>query len=95
MPIADRHDEYAFAVAAQLRVAGLRTEAVTSHAGALGARIRKAKLEKVPYVLVVGDEDVEGATVGVNARGSEQPERGVLVADFQARVLSEVAAKCR
>ena len=39
----------------------------------LGARIRKAKLEKLPYVLVVGDDDVEAGTVGVNARGGERP----------------------
>ena len=37
----------------------------------------EAKLEKVPYVLVVGDDDVEHGTVGVNARGSDAPERGV------------------
>ena len=42
-----------------------------------GARIRKAKLEKIPYIVVVGDDDVANATVGVNARGSNDPERGV------------------
>ena len=47
--------------------------------GALGARIRRAKTEKVPYVLVVGDSDVENATVGVNRRGSDDPERDVPV----------------
>ena len=45
--------------------------------GALGARIRRAKTEKVPYVLVVGDTDVENGTVGVNRRGSDEPERDV------------------
>ena len=48
----------------------------------LGARIRRAKLEKLPYVLVVGDDDVAAGTVGVNARGSDAPERGVLVDAF-------------
>ena len=47
----------------------------------LGARIRKAKLEKMPYVLVVGDDDVGAGTVGVNPRGGEV-ERGVPVDDF-------------
>ena len=41
-------------------------------------RVRRAKLEKLPYVLVVGDDDVAAGTVGVNARGSETPERGVV-----------------
>ena len=55
----------------------MRVELVDGHAGALGARIRKAKTEKVPYVLVVGDDDVAHDTVGVNARGNDAPERGV------------------
>ena len=59
--------------------------------GALGARIRKAKTEKVPYVLVVGDDDVENDTVGVNARGNDDPERDVPVDDFVARLATEVA----
>ena len=55
----------------------------------LGNRIRKAKLEKVPYVLVVGDDDVEHGTVGVNPRGGEV-ERGVAVDDFVDRLAAEV-----
>ena len=51
--------------------------------GALGTRIRRAKIEKVPYVLVVGDDDVEHGTVGVNKRGSERPERGVTVDELR------------
>ncbi len=42
-------------------------------------------MQKVPYVLVVGDDDVEHRTVGVNARGSDAPERGVALDDFVAR----------
>ena len=45
---------------------------VDGSAGQLGTRIRKAKTEKVPYILVVGDDDVENGTVGVNQRGSER-----------------------
>jgi threonyl-tRNA synthetase len=61
---------------------------VDGSAGALGARIRRAKMEKVPYVLVVGDDDGDNGTVGVNRRGSDQPERGVRVDDF----IDELAA---
>ena len=59
----------------------------------LGGRIRKAKLEKLPYVLVVGDDDVDHGTVGVNARGSERPERDVPVDDFVDRLRSDVTAR--
>ena len=59
----------------------------------LGARIRAAKLEKVPYILVVGDADVEAGTVGVNARGTDTPERGVTVDDFVDRLAADVLAR--
>ena len=51
----------------------------------LGARIRKPKLEKVPHILVVGGDDVEHGTVGDNARGGDEPERDIPVADFVER----------
>ncbi len=85
------HDEYAASVAAACKRAGLRVETV--HADEpLGARIRKAKMEKIPYVLVVGDDDVASNTVGVNARGMDV-ERGVNVQTFIERVVAEVADK--
>ena len=49
-------------------------------------------MEKIPYVLVIGDDDVSARTVGVNARGLDV-ERGVSVDDFVARVLADVDAK--
>jgi threonyl-tRNA synthetase len=90
LPVRDDHAKYAAQVAAELAQAGVRVEA--DDAGEpLGSRIRRAKLEKVPYVLVVGDSDVAALTVGVNARGSDGPERGVAVADFVAKVRAEAA----
>ena len=60
LPVADRHDAYALRIADRLRAEGFRVELVDgAHADTLGARIRRAKSEKVPYVLVVGDEDVD------------------------------------
>ena len=53
----------------RLKAAGFRVEVMDGAHGALGARIRRAKTEKVPHVLVVGDSDVENGTVGVNRRG--------------------------
>jgi threonyl-tRNA synthetase len=81
LPVRDDHAPYAQQVRALLAEAGVRAEA--DDAGEpLGARIRRAKLEKVPYLLVVGDSDVANGTVGVNARGSDEPERGVGVQSF-------------
>jgi threonyl-tRNA synthetase len=54
--------------------------------------VRRGKLEKIPYVLVVGDDDVAAGTVGVNTRQSERPERGVKVSDLVERLRSEVSA---
>jgi len=93
LPVADRHDDYAHELAARLRADGRRVELVDAHADSLGARIRRAKLEKVPYVLVVGDDDVEHHTVGVNRRGSDAPERGVGVDDFLSRLADDVATR--
>ena len=93
LPVADRHDDYACALVDRLKGDGLRAELIDAHADSLGARIRRAKMEKVPYVLVVGDDDVEHGTVGVNRRGSDAPERGVTVDDFVARLADEVATR--
>jgi threonyl-tRNA synthetase len=90
LPVADRHEDYAAEVVTRLKADGRRAELVDAHSDSLGARIRRAKLEKVPYVLVVGDSDVEQRTVGVNARGSDVPERDVPLDDFLRRVAIDV-----
>jgi threonyl-tRNA synthetase len=92
LPVADRHDPYATRVVDRLRTQGYRTELVDGSHGALGARIRRAKLEKVPYVLVVGDEDATHGTVGVNRRGVEAVERGVKLDDLVERLAAEMLA---
>src|SRR5262245_41853694 len=91
LPVSDRHDAYAFRVVDRLQAEGFRADMVDGSAGALGARIRRAKTEKVPYVLVVGDSDVEHGTVGVNARGADEPERDVKVDAFVQRLAADVA----
>jgi threonyl-tRNA synthetase len=89
--VRDDHQAYVDAVRDRLRAEGFRVDSEDA-SDKLGARIRKAKLEKVPYVLVVGDDDVEAGTVGVNARGSDQPDRGVPVDGFLERLKSDVAS---
>ena len=86
--VRDDHDAYAFRITDRLRGAGFRADHVDA-GEPLGARIRKAKLEKLPYVLVVGDDDVADGTVGVNARGAAV-ERGVSVDDFVDRLHADV-----
>jgi len=90
LPVADRHDEYAREVADRLRAAGARVEYDDADTEKLGKRIFRAKSDKVPYVLVVGDDDVAAGTVGVNRRGSEQPERGVALDTFLAELEPEL-----
>jgi threonyl-tRNA synthetase len=90
--VRDDHDAYAAEVVARLEDAGLRADQVDADEP-LGARIREAKLEKLPYILVVGDDDVAAGTVGVNQRGVEGVDRDVPVADFIARLRGEVDAK--
>ena len=85
------HDSYASQIVARLKAAGLRAEMVEADEP-LGARIRKGKLEKLPYILVVGDSDVENDTAGVNPRGGEV-ERDVAVNEFIDRISTEVARK--
>jgi threonyl-tRNA synthetase len=88
LPVADVHHDYAYRVVDRLKADGFRADLVEADEK-LGNRIRKAKLEKLPHVLVVGDDDVAAGTVGDNPRGGEV-ERGVPVDDFVARLHSEV-----
>jgi threonyl-tRNA synthetase len=93
LPVADRHHAYANRLVDRLNAEGYRAEMLDAHNDTLGNRVRRAKTEKVPYVLVVGDEDAADGTVGVNARGAERPERGVKVDDFVERLAVEVAER--
>ncbi|MGB1681226.1 MAG: threonine--tRNA ligase [Acidimicrobiales bacterium] len=92
LPVAEVHDDYAHDVAARLRADGFRVD-VVSAVEPLGKRVRNGKVEKLPYVLVVGDDDVANGTVGVNQRGEDTPERDVTVADFLARLRDDVETK--
>ena len=91
LPVAEAHQPYADRIADRLGAEGFRAEVVAADEN-LGNRIRKAKQEKLPYVLVVGDDDVAAGTVGVNPRGGEV-ERGVHADDFVERLAAEVLAR--
>jgi threonyl-tRNA synthetase len=91
LPVADDHHAYAERVTNRLGAEGFRADVVSAEES-LGARIRKAKMEKLPYILVVGDDDVAAGTVGVNARESARPVRDVPLDAFIERLQGEVIA---
>jgi threonyl-tRNA synthetase len=70
IPIADRHVEYAQQVAARLKQAGLRVE-VDSSSDRMGNKIRKAQEQKIPYMLVIGDKEIQAGAVAVRLRSNE------------------------
>jgi threonyl-tRNA synthetase len=73
IPIAERHVDYANKVAAQLKAAGVRVE-VDGRNEKMNAKIREHALQKVPFLLVVGDKEAEAAKVNVRTRGKEKTE---------------------
>ncbi len=70
IPIADRHAAYAKQVGERLRAAGLRIE-MDDSSNRMNAKIREAQLAKIPYMLVIGDREVEDETVSVRLRTNE------------------------
>jgi threonyl-tRNA synthetase len=91
LPIADRHLPYAETVRAQLAAAGLRAE-VDGRQEKIGYKIREAQLQKVPYMLVVGDRESAEGTVSVRTRagGDQGPSA---VDDFAEKAKGEIASK--
>ena len=88
LPVAEEHEFYAKEIIEKLIKEGFRTQFIRAD-NPLGKRIRDEKTQKIPYVLVVGSEDVDAQTVGVNPRGGEV-ERGIPVTDFIARLKEEI-----
>ena len=92
LPVAEVHQGYAEKVNDRLCAVGIRSSVIPAD-DKLGSRIRHAKMAKLPYVLVVGDEDVAKGTVGVNRRGSERPDRGVALMEFCSELEEEIAQR--
>ena len=93
LPIVDKHHDYAGRVAERLREAGLRVE-VDYRNEKIGYKIREAQVEKVPYMLVLGDKEAENGQVAVRSRkdGDLGP---MLLDDFVARIVEEVRTKAK
>ncbi len=93
LPITDRAHEYGKELAAQLEEAGIRTE-VDLRSEKLGYKTREAQLQKIPYMLVIGDRDMENGTVSVRTRTGE--DLGAMTPDeFMAKCLLEIATKAK
>ena len=91
VPIADRHVGYARSVEEMLKGRGVRVE-VDDSDNTMGAKIRHHQLQKVPYMLVVGDAEVENKSVSVRRRSGEET-RGVSVEDFVSDITDEIAER--
>lgn len=90
IPLSDEHMKYARGVLASLTAGGVRAEG-DFDSGTMGAKIRDAQLQKIPYMLVVGKKEEASKTVAVRTRGGEQTF-GVKVDDFVSRVRADDAA---
>ncbi|MBQ8825141.1 MAG: threonine--tRNA ligase [Ruminococcus sp.] len=91
IPIADRHLDYTYDVLHKLQAAGLRCE-VDNRAEKVGYKIRQATLEKIPYMITIGDNEVEAATVAVRSR--KDGDLGSMSADaLVERLIEEVETK--
>jgi threonyl-tRNA synthetase len=88
VPITDRHLDYAFEVAKALKAAGIRAE-VDDSANRMNAKIRNAQKQKIPYMLVVGDQEVEAGKVAARLRSGEKLSP-MSVSDFIARARREI-----
>jgi threonyl-tRNA synthetase len=91
IPIADSHVPYLAEVAAQLRAKGIRVE-VDDSADRMQKKIRNAQRQKVPYMLLAGDEDVAAGAVSFRYRSGEQ-KNGVPVAGAVAEIVAAVAER--
>jgi threonyl-tRNA synthetase len=91
IPIADRHLDYAFSVVERLRAAGVRAE-VDSSGERMRAKIRGAQMQKVPYMLVIGDREMEAEQVNLRLRDGAVPG-AMSVEDFITLVQGAVAER--
>ena len=88
LPIADAHKEYAKQVQEKLEKENIRVE-VDSRSEKIGYKIREAQLEKVPYMLVLGDKEAQANTVGLRSR-KEGDLGAVKVEEFIENILEEI-----
>ncbi|MBR4797726.1 MAG: threonine--tRNA ligase [Oscillospiraceae bacterium] len=91
IPISEKHSEYAAKVLAELDAAGIRAEVDTRNEK-MGYKIREAQLQKIPYMLVVGDKEAESGTVSLRSRRAGD-EGALALADFIANIKEEIDSR--
>src|SRR5690606_10673535 len=91
IPIAERHDDYLRGIVAQLKAAGLRAEVDLSD-DRMQKKIRNAQLQKIPFMLIAGDDDVEAGAVSFRYRDGRQ-DNGVPVAEAIERIRAAVDSR--
>ena len=94
LPIADRHLDYVYDVKKKLADSGIIRVEVDDRSEKLGYKLREAQLEKVPYMIVVGDKDIENGTVSVRSR--KKGDMGSMnIDEFIKMIVEEVETKAR
>ena len=91
IPVADHHQEYLQGVAAQLRAVGIRAEVDTT-SDRMPKKIRNAQKQKVPYMLIAGDDDIAAGAVSFRYRNGEQ-RNGIPVAEAIAEIVAAVSER--
>jgi len=91
IPITDDHLDYCYDVANKLEAEGMRVE-VAADSGRMGAKIRKAQKQKIPYMLVVGDREMEAGQVAPRLRSGEELD-AMPVEDFIARAKEKIETR--
>ena len=91
MPIADRHNDYAHALKKRFFDAGLRAEVDTS-SERMQYKVRQAELYKVPYIVILGDKEIEGGALSFRSR-KEPNQNGVGAGAFIAHLQKHAQAR--
>ena len=92
LPIADRHLDYAYDVKKQLEAKGIRVE-LDDRNEKIGYKIREARLQKVPYMLIIGDSEVEKCEVSVRRRGEDGDLGAMKTEEYIALATEEIETK--
>ena len=91
LPISERQKEYAERIYNELKNAGTRVELDASNES-LGKRIREAKIQKIPYLIIAGDKEKEAGTITVEGRNNEKLE-GITIEKFLEKLQKEISEK--
>lgn len=93
LPLVDKHHDFAYEVAAKLKDRGVKVEVDTRNEK-IGYKIREAQMEKIPYMLVIGDKEMENNAIAVRSR-KDGDLGSIAVQDFVDKIVEEIRTKAR